>query len=397
MKSTTLCILVLVVFSLGQNHPNSDVIERVIDEWDGTFPIRFAVVGDNYCDNFIFRSILKQIQHIDTLLNFVITTGDHAAGGDSAGYWNYISKIDSLTVPWITVMGNHEINDSLGWDRFIDYFGYPDFYFDLGDARFVALTDCYPAPEVVSGTENVYYKFTPEQLDWLEDVLGEWHGLKFIFIHAPPYLEGHIIVGTLGSFGYSPDYEGSLTERFTDILKNNDVFVCFCGHIHCYDRWTPNNEAYGDVTYIITGGAGGDLTPWPYGEPYGGGFFHFLIMELREDGTLLGHIVRPDTIDDGITIVEYDTIYDFSLTPPTSIHALSKKPSAIEKPYPNPFNSAVWIPAQSDQKTVSIKDITGKIISSIPAEGVKQVIWEPGDEIPSGIYIANGNVIFLIR
>ena len=189
----TVLIVGLLCSVVGaQNHPNSLVISNIQTRWDGEYPMIFGVNGDNYYMNDIFTAVLRQMQYLADSLDFVITTGDHTAGGDSAGYILYISAIDTLDVPWVTVMGNHEINDSLGWNRFAEYFGYPDFHFDLGNARFVGLTDCYPAPGPVSGSENVYYKFLPEQLDWLDSVLADWDGYKFVFIHNVPYLLEHL-------------------------------------------------------------------------------------------------------------------------------------------------------------------------------------------------------------
>ena len=397
MKQMSIICVLFISFIFAQNHPNSVSTSNAIARWDGEYPIVFSVFGDNYGMNSIFVSISQQLSSLDTLLDFIITTGDHTAGGDSAGYAEYISHIDSINIPWITTMGNHEINDSLGWDRFNEYFGYPDFFFDIGIARFIVLTNCYPADEVVSGTENVYYMFTSSQLDWLENLLADWDGYKFVFVHVPPYLQGHIIIGTLGSIGYSPDYDSCLTERFTNLLKDYNVYVCFCGHFHIYDRWMPENERYGDVTFIITGGAGASLTPWVYGAPSGGSFYHFLIMELYEDGTLVQHIVRPDTVDDGFTNVEYDTVYEFTFYPPSAIKSNNISSSEIDIPYPNPFNNSIKIPVMSEEKYIRIFNTSGKIVQTIPVENNRKVTWHPGNSIISGIYLINGIKILYLR
>ncbi len=367
----------------AQNHPNSYVIERILARWDGEYPISFCVLGDNYSVCPIFRAILSQIDHLSDSIDFVITTGDHAAGGDSAGYQRYIESIDSIDAPWLTVMGNHEINDSLGWERFHEWFGPPDFFFDLGVARFIALTDCYPASTVVSGTENVYYKFTDEQLDWLEERLAEWDGYKFVFVHAPPYLSGHITVGVVGGPFYSPGYDESLTERFTDLLRDYNVYVCFCGHIHCYDRWTPHNDLYGDVTYLITGGAGAMLTPWIYGAPYGGSFFHFLLVQLYQSGTLVGYVIRPDTVDDGVVTVDYDTIYSFVLAPPSEVFGEAPAGRVDVAPFPNPFSRQVRLPHSREK--LCVFDISGRLVDEVsPRDDV--ILWRPRG-IKPGVYI----------
>ena len=384
-----LCLLMAGVL-WAQNHPTDFVIERIQSRWDGTYPIKFAVLGDNYNINRIFTAIMSQIHSIEDSLDFVLITGDLTAGGDSAGYADYLAMIDTFDVPIISVMGNHELNAEGGWDRYIEYFGSPDFYFDIGAARFVCLTDCYPADSAVSGSENVYYKFLPEQLDWLEDVLSGGDGYKFVSIHSPPYLEGHYTIYTVGGIGSAPDYEESLTERFTDILRDYNVYACFMGHFHTYDRWTPHNERYGDATYIISGGGGASIVPmWPYGPPYGGGIFHFMIMELYEDGTMVGHIVRPDTIDDSIVEVNYDSLYEFTLEAPTKVveNRQNTPDNVFINAFPNPFNSVVRIEVSPPSARVIMTDISGHIVDVLgSSDGC--VEWRP-DGVSSGIYIVN--------
>ncbi|RKZ34460.1 hypothetical protein DRQ33_02085 [bacterium] len=389
---------IFIIFWLGvvfsRNHPNSYVIEQIQECWDSEYPIVFGVLGDNYSANWIFRSIVRQLNSISDSLDFIVAVGDLAAGGDSVGYARYMALIDSLNVPLISVMGNHELNDSLGWERFIEFFGHPDFHFDVGDARFICITNCFPTSEPVSGSENVYYMYFESQLEWLEEKLSEWDGYKFVFIHAPPYLLGHITIATVGGFGSAPDYEESLTEEFTNILRDNDVYICFGGHIHAYDRWTPNNELYGDVTYILTGGAGASIIPiWPYPAPYGGPIYHFLIMELYEDGTINGHLVRPDTIDDGHTIVEYDSLYEFRLYPPSRISAqIGAKPQQEIIVHPNPFNDVLNIYVGGTDNQISIYDISGKLVERISQKSGKQIIrWKPKPDIPGGVYTIKAN------
>jgi len=391
MKKALAFIVFILFLAHGQNHPNSYSIEKIYDRWDGEYPLVFAVLGDNYSSTPIFRAFLEQFNSTADSLVFLLTTGDHAAGGDSAGYANYLSAIDPLEVPVVSTMGNHEINDSLGWDRFHTFFGSPDFYFDIGNARFIALTNCYPGPEPISYGENVYYKFLPEQLDWLDSLLSNWEGFKFVSIHAPPYLEGHWIFATVGGVGSAPGRIASLTDRFTDILRDRDVYICFCGHVHTYDRWTADNEQFGDVTYIVTGGGGISIMPvWPYDAPYGGGFYHYMVMELFEDGTMYGHIVRPDTFDDGVTTIEYDPDYEFVLEPPVGIRKVLDEFSLDASiAYPNPFISSIHISIPSETDNAVIMDICGRTIDRIHlAPGIREFVWKP-ETVQNGVYFVH--------
>ncbi|RKZ28537.1 hypothetical protein DRQ29_01740 [bacterium] len=389
MKIYIFLIILLFTALFAQNHPNSLVIERIGENWDGEYPIIFGVVGDNYSTNSIFRAIIHQLNSISDSLDFVLEVGDLTAGGNSAGYFNYITLIDSLNVPLISVMGNHELNDSLGWNRFIENFGDPNYHLDIGNARFVCLTDCYPAPEPVSGSENVYYMFLGDQLEWLDNLLSDWSGFKFVAIHAPPYLLGHMSIATVGGAGSSPDYDESRTEQFTNILAEQNVYICFGGHIHAYDRWTSDIDVYGNVTYILSGGGGASIVPvWPYPAPYGGPIYHFLIMELYEDGTIIGHLVRPDTIADGITTVDYDSSYEFTLMPPAKVDELQYNDESYRLVvHPNPFNNVINIYTGRINSKIIIYDMSGRIVKTImPHPGEKLIRWKPDKNIPAGTY-----------
>jgi len=358
-------ILAISGCCFSQNHPNSVVIDRVQTDWDGIYPIKAAILGDNYNINRIFTSIVEQIASVSESLDLAISIGDQAAGGDSAGYARYLAIIDSLPFPWITLMGNHEINDKDGWNRFIDIFGPPDFYFDIGKYRFICLTNCYPAPVPVSAGENVYYKFTSSQLDWLENLLDEWDGYKIVAAHTPPYLEMYITLGVLGSYGYCPNKGESNTERFTDLLRDYDVSLCLLGHIHFFARFKPNNEQYGNVTYIITAGAGARLVPWLCPTPYIGSFHHFILFDLYESGNIQGNVIRPDTIDDSVVTVEYDSIYSFFIEY-NSIKQTKKITNSQNSMiiYPNPFNDATQIKV-SEPSEILIYDLEGHLIHTV--------------------------------
>ena len=384
MKSFVLVFVTIFSVIIAQNHPNSVSISRAVARWDGTYPIKIIVLGDNANVNRIFLALVSQICAISESVLFVMTTGDHAAGGDSGGYARYLAVIDTLPVPWITVMGNHEIDDSLGWYRFERLFGSPDFFFDVGNYRFVALTDCYPAPAPVSLGENVYYKFTHEQLSWLDSVLSSWSGFAIVFVHVPPYLRGHFPydLGCVGGWGYSPPRDESLTEQFTRILRDHNVLACFAGHLHCYDNYTPNDTAYGAVHYIITGGAGGPLNPWIYRAPYGGAMYHMLMLELEEDGTIRLHIIRPDTVDDGIIEVTFDSLYEMTLTP-SEIFESGNDDGKFLTVYPNPTTGVLNFNRSPGQ--VEIYNLRGELVYR------RNIIGRTVDfahlNIPNGVYV----------
>lgn len=280
------------------NHPNDRVIEYILEHADTTFPLRFVVFGDPNNDNAHFPLLMRRIAALDPQPVFAICVGDVAAGGTSIGYANYIARIDSSDIPILTVIGNHEVNDSLGFERFQEYFGYPDYHFDFMGIRFLMLMDTYHSDTLDAYGENMRYMVTEEQVGWVDSALADFWGIKFVFLHAPPRLEGHnTIAGCLGGYGYNPPRSESHTDELTDVFRERGVRAVFAGHIHVYDRWQENGSLYGNTIYLITGGGGATLTPWPFSDPYGGSLYHFLLIEVSRDSSLSGYLYPIDESD----------------------------------------------------------------------------------------------------
>ncbi len=65
--------------------------------------------------------------------------------------------------------------------------------------------------------------------------------------------------------------------------------ICFCGHVHNYERGFSLNEEVGsDICYVITGGGGGVplsggeiVIDWPNMEVYLPLFYNFCVVEVN--------------------------------------------------------------------------------------------------------------------
>ena len=354
-------VVFFVPLSFAQNHPNRVVIER-ITSLSFHYPIRMGIIGDNYGINSNFIKLLERISLLDPPVDFVVHTGDFARGGGEDGYTDYLTTIDTLPFPIITVIGNHELDISGGLERYITYFGLPDFYFDWGDFRFIVMEDCYPSTTPDRFGDYSDYYISEAQLDWLDRLLRDREPrFKLIFMHMPPFIEGHIGVACLGGFGQEPQRSESGTDRFTELCRDYRVLLVGLGHIHVYDVYQPNNERYGSVIYLISGGGGAELSPWLYPAPYGGSFFHFVLVELFEDGVVSGKVYRMEGDS-----VFYDPAYDFRFSQ-TSVDEqllISRKP--IIEIYPNPSNISFVVRIQGGNigGRIDLIDMTGKTVFS---------------------------------
>jgi len=282
------------------NHPTDSVI-NVIQSKPVTYPIRFVFMGDNRNSDSIppglmgdgdstFSALRNVIDNIYPSPYFAINNGDFCLDGYRYEYYKYVAMIDSSVVPWLSIRGNHELYADEGPFLYDSIFGDTDFVFDYGNARFIMMSDCQQHP--FSDWNAIDYLFTYEQLDWLDSLLSDAYiqnKYPFVFAHVPPYIPGHNTTYCLGYENYypQPNYELSHTELFTNKLTDYNVLLAGFGHQHFYDRYTYNN-----VHYIVSGGGGGPLVPPLQSAPYGGSFFHFILFELYEDGTLKGYIYK---------------------------------------------------------------------------------------------------------
>jgi len=232
----------------------------------------FVVMGDTRDGSAMFRYMIELANRVNPA--FIIDVGDLVhSGGDDEQYLQYYEDIKASRAPFISVIGNHENAAPGGFERYREMFGDPNFYFDYGGVRFIALDNAADG-----------YKITDEQFEWLENLL-QTDKIKLIFMHAPP--KTHL---------WSASMNRESTERFVKMVEKYKVRKVYFGHVHAFDRLRR-----GETDYVMTGCAGAE--PDPISNFYhrlAGGYYHFLIVQVRE-GKVMDILVEPSTAD----------IYDF--------------------------------------------------------------------------------------
>jgi len=143
-------------------------------------------------------------------------------------------------------IGNHDWDDYQGQPLF-DVFTLPangpqqatperHYWFDFGEARFVAFDSC-------AG----YTEIRDEVAPWLNDVLADagdrW---KIVYFHHPAYTAGK----------YDPS--GKIRNLITPLFDRHRVHLTFSGHNHMYERSHPINngtvvEPGQGTVYLVTG------------------------------------------------------------------------------------------------------------------------------------------------
>ncbi len=360
-RATIAFSLSIVSLLFAQNHPTSYVISRITSQ-PVEYPIKLVLLGDNYNINSTFLTLLSGITDNCPDADFVILLGDFAAGGSISGYTNYLEVIDTFPTPIISVIGNHEQDTPDGYSNYLHFFGSPNVYFDYGNWRFITIRNSYLSDTPDAWGDYVDYLFEMESLDWLEGLLEETSpDFKLIFTHAPPLIEGYIGIGCVGGWRSEPSREDSGTDRFTQLCRDYAVSLVGMGHVHAYAFIQPANEVYGSVVYLISGGGGGRLTPFPYEPPYSGSFYHFVSIELSEFGNINGqvYILEGDSI-------YHEPLFDFNIV--TAI------PPAAEEP----------VSRRIYHSGVEIIDITGRVVRKCSGEANLSAL-------PSGLYFIRGD------
>ena len=178
--------------------------------------------------------------------------------------------IDGYNIPVYIAIGNHEIVGERSEDIFRSIFKMPEnspfglkelvYSFDHKNAHFVILDT------------NIYKKFHrlgKTQLDWLKkDLASNKKELVFAFGHEPAYPVGSHKGSSLDAFPAERDEVWS-------VFQENKVDMYFCGHEHLYNR--SINQG---MLQVITGGAGAR----PNVSSKDGGFYHFVIVDVKDNG-----------------------------------------------------------------------------------------------------------------
>ena len=258
-KMYVLFIFIIACFYvLFSNYSLSDALklnEKAIDKislFSNKDTYSFIATGDNRDGPDIYKNILKQsAKHKPA---FMINTGDFISRGTIAEYNEYVNLIKPALFPIINVIGNHDINAQQGRKVYNQYFGECNFYFDFGKDRFIFL-------DTNDGLSN-------NRLNWLEKLLSEKKRYKFVSMHKPPYT-------MIWSHSFSAN-----SKKFMQLVEKYKVNYALCGHIHAFDKLVQNN-----VNYIITGGGGAPVYPLPiFHSKSGGGFYHYLLMQVSSKG-----------------------------------------------------------------------------------------------------------------
>jgi 3',5'-cyclic AMP phosphodiesterase CpdA len=226
--------------------------------------LTFAVLGDNRDNPAVFEAILKRIAR-DPGLEFAVHLGDMVPTGELKNYQDFFHSLrPRLKLPFLAVIGNHELSQDPDGRLYREIFGPRNFAFRLGSSYFIMVDD--------AGKTSLGEK----QLHWLEAELkkSQTCRTRLVFLHVPLFDprvsdKPHALPPQIG-------------RRLAALFRQYKVTHIFAGHIHGYfeGRWDG-------VPFTISAGAGAPL----YGSDPAHFFFHYLVVTIK--GAKVRIEVRP--------------------------------------------------------------------------------------------------------
>lgn len=238
----------------------------------------FAVFGDRTGGPDSGVNILADAVRDVNLLepDLVMTVGDLIQGYNTTTQWmpqmrEYKGIMDRLLCPWFPVAGNHDIYWR-GENRppeehepaYEAHFGPLWYAFEHKECFFIVLHSDEANPETTERNFNKpeSQKMSPEQFNWLKEVLVKAKVSKhvFLFLHHPRWIGGN----------YGDDWD----KVHNELVKAGNVSAVFAGHVH-YMRSDPKDG----IDYITLATTGGHQ---PGVFPSAGYLHHYHVVTVRD-------------------------------------------------------------------------------------------------------------------
>lgn len=253
---------------------------------------------------------MKGIRKLNLLQpEFVMSVGDMIEGYtqdviELDRQWEEFNGfIDSLTMPYFYVPGNHDLTNAVMDSVWRSRFGPTYFHFIYKDVLFMGLNSEDQFRGSGRGTiSDLQYEYIKKTLADNPDV--RW---TFLFMHQPLWLQA--------APERWPDVEALLADR------KHTVFV---GHVHHYVRYLRNNSRY--YTLATTGGGS------PLRGPELGEFDHITWVTMTDEGPIMANLAIDGIYsDDLVTETGIDFINRMTASYPLRISPLIVDGDVFEK------------------------------------------------------------------
>lgn len=249
---------------------------------------QFAVVSDRTGGHRakIFSQAVQRLNLMQP--EFVLSVGDLIEGYTTKDEtiqkeWKEFTDITArFEMPFFYVPGNHDLTNKEQNTDWETRFGRKYYHFTYKNVLFLAVssedtdntgkTPKYAA-SYISAEQTAYFK---QVLDANKDV--KW---TMVFLHKPLWAD--------------KDLEKNGWAAFEKNLEGRKV-TAFCGHVHRYQKFTRNGNAY---YQLATTGGGSKLRGLPYGE-----FDHIAWITMKADGPRIANVMLDGILPEDLKVPE---------------------------------------------------------------------------------------------
>ena len=273
------------------------MIER-IESSPVAYPFRFVIAGDTGAwpdptADGIFSQLIGQTATLDPPAVFFANLGDFAGPGTVDRHMHYLKLVESLPIPNVCVIGNHDFDDASGLEVFARVHGPTNFDFAYGHTRFLAINAAPGVPGLIedpsAGTPEGIEGPREEALEYLDNALGAAkEPNRVVLMHMPPYADGH----------FAPHADWGFQRReqqFVDLVVSHQVKLVCSAHGLAFDT-----RVHAGVRFVMSGGGGtglcshfrGVCTQGPDRPEDRGSLFHAVVVTISESGEMSGRVIQ---------------------------------------------------------------------------------------------------------
>jgi hypothetical protein len=260
---------------------------------DDSVEFQFAIVSDRAANprEGVFKAALEKLQFLRP--KFVLSVGDFIHGyGEGfkpltdesivrAKRENVDTALESLSMPFYRVAGNHDFNNDVSAKIWKELYG-PHYYaFEFKGVLFLCL----------NSQDGANYKagIGEDQIAWVKETLAKHAKARWtcLFFHQPLWLEDEKRLAQVEGTDRAPKLTGF--QKVEELLQGRSYSV-FAGHHHRYGKWVKNGQKY--LRLATTGGAS------KLAGPETGTFDHVLWVTMTAEGPVFANLLLSGILDE---------------------------------------------------------------------------------------------------
>ena len=196
-------------------------ISRILDiNTNESDSFKIALIADSHSSYGELKKAIVNINEDKDIL-FVIHLGDLTDMGLKNEYQWCNDLLEELSVPYLTVIGNHDCLSN-GIDIYKNMYGDLNYSFVLNNVKFIILND------------NIWeFENNVPDYNWLENELSDNSSFNNVFViaHIPPF---------------NKQFNDDNEKEYKNMMSQNSVSISIHGHNHFfyYDRYYNDSIPY---------------------------------------------------------------------------------------------------------------------------------------------------------